>query len=195
MTERDMMAMLAGEIVKRGAWPQCPLVAIGERTGIPASWPGDAVLRAGDLVRFDVGCRYKGYCASVGRTAVLGEPSARQRALYDAVQAGLDAAIGAIGPAVPAGRVVQVAAEAHRAHGLPDRGADHVGHGVGLASREAPLLALDSTSTLEPGEILAVEIAHCEFGSIGVSVKDTVLVTTGGARPLNRSRHGLVVLD
>ncbi len=195
MTEREVATLLTTEIVKRGGWPRPPVVTIGERTGTPASWPTDCALRAGNLVRFDVGCIYKGYCSSVGRTAVLGEPSARQDGLYQAVQAGLDAAIGVIGTGVPAGRVFHAAVEVLRANGLPDDGADHVGHGIGLEPCETPVLAFDSGTTLEPGEVLGVEVSHCGIGSMGVSVKDTVLITTAGVRVLNRSHHGLVILD
>jgi Xaa-Pro dipeptidase len=195
MTEREVATLFTTEVVKRGGWPRPPVVTIGERTGIAASWPTDCALRAGNLVRFDVGCSYKGYCSSVGRTAVLGEPSARQEALYAAVQAGLEAASGAVAAGMAAGRVFDAAVEAVRAKGLPDHDADHAGHGIGLEPCETPMLASDSRTTLELGEVLGIEASHYQIGSIGVSAKDTVLITSAGARVLNRSHHGLVVLD
>jgi Xaa-Pro dipeptidase len=195
MTECEVATSLTSEIVKRGAWPHPPLVSIGDRSGTPLSWPTDCALRAGHLVRFEVGCGYKGYCSSVGRTAVLGEPSARQDAVYRAIQAGLDAAIAAVGDGVRAERVLRAAVEAIRANGLPDYHADHVGHGIGLEPCETPVLTSDSVATLELGEVLGVEMAHYEGGPMGMSVKDTVLVTTAGARVLNRSHHALVILD
>jgi Xaa-Pro dipeptidase len=195
MTEREVATLLTAEVVKRGGWPRPPLVTIGERSGIPASWPTDRAVHPGNLVRFDVGCVYKGYYSSVGRTAVLGEPSAQQEMRCQAVQAGLEAAIAAIATGVLAGRVFDAAVEAIRATGLPEHDADHAGHGIGLEPRETPVLAADSGMTLEVGEVLGVEAAHYQIGTMGVSVKDTVLVTTAGARVMNRSRHGLVVLD
>jgi Xaa-Pro aminopeptidase len=195
MTEREAATLFTAEVVKRGGWPRRPLVTIGERTGIAASWPTERAVRPGNLVRFDVGCIYKGYCSSVGRTAVLGEPTARQEALYGAVQAGLEAAIGAVAAGAATGRVVDAAVEAIRANGLPAYDADHAGHGIGLEPCEAPMLVPGSGTALELGEVLSVEASHHEIGSMGVSAKDTVLVTTAGARVLNRSHHGLVVLE
>jgi Xaa-Pro dipeptidase len=195
MTEREAATLFTAEVLQRGGWPRPPLVAIGERSGIPWSWPTDSALRPGDLVRFQVGCVYKGYCASVGRTAALGEPSSAQEALYQAVQAGLESGLAAISPGTPARRAFDALVKAIRANGLGDHDAEDAGHGIGLEPREMPALAPGNETPLEPGEVLCVEAAHCQFGFMGVSVKDTVLVTTVGASALNRSYHGLVVLD
>ena len=195
MTEREAAAVFTAEVVKRGGRPYPPVVAMGQRSGIPAPWPTDGALRAGDLVRFDVGCVYKGYCASVGRTAVLGEPAARQETAYRAVQAGLEAAAAAATPGAPAGRVFDAAVEAIRANGLPYYEREHIGHGIGLEPCEPPLLASGTGARLELGEVFRIETPYYEFGSMGVSVTDTVLVTSAGARVLNRSHHRLVDLD
>jgi hypothetical protein len=40
-----------------------------------------------------------------------------------------------------------------------------------------------------------VELAHVEMGWAGVQLAETVLVTTGGARALNRSSRRLIILD
>ncbi|HXJ79025.1 MAG TPA: Xaa-Pro peptidase family protein [Candidatus Methylomirabilis sp.] len=195
MTEREAAALFASEVLKRGAWPQRPVVMIGERTGIPASWPTDSALRAGDLVRFDMGCIYKGYCSSVGRTAVLGEPSSSQEALSQAVRAGLEAAIAAVKAGGPAGPIFDAAVEAIRGHGIPNHHTDHCGHGIGLQPHEVPLITFGNRATLELGEVLCIEASHYQVGVMGVGVRNTVLVTTTGARALNRSYHGLVALD
>lgn len=195
MTEREAVTLFSTEVIKRGGWPHRPLVAMGECSGSPAPWATDRALRVGSLVRFDVGCVYKGYCSSAGRTAVLGEPAAQEETGYRAVQAGLEAAIAAVSAGTAAGRVYDAAVEAIRANGLPHDEQDHVGCGIGLELREAPELTARNETPLELGEVLRIEASHCEIGSMGVSAKDTVLVTSAGARVLNRSHHGLVVLE
>jgi Xaa-Pro aminopeptidase len=195
MTEREAAALYTAQILKRDAVPRYALVATGGRTWIPAAWPTDRALRAGDLVRLDVGCMYRGYCASVGRVAVLGEPGPAAEAAYLAIRAGLEAAGAAAAPGVTAGRVQAAAARAVTAAGLADHRPDHVGHGVGLAGSELPVLASGNGATLETGEVLGLEIAHYAIGSFGLSLRNTVLITTAGARVLNRSRYDLIVLD
>lgn len=195
MSEREAAMLYAGEVVRRGAWPSPPMIAMGERTWIRAPWPTDRALRSNDLVRFDVGCVYKGYCGSVARMAVLGDPMPRAEAALAAVQVGLEAAAAAAVPGSVAGRLVDAAARAVRAQGLPDHADATVGHGIGMEACERPRLAAGDAATLEPGEVLQIDVGHYDIGSIGVAIRDTFLITSAGARGLNRSRRELIVLD
>jgi len=194
MTEREAAILIATEVLKRGAWPRPPIVAMGERTVISVPAPTERALRSGQAVRFDVGCVYKGYCGAVSRSAVLGEAPAALEGLYRGAQAGLEAAIDAVHPGARAGLVFEAAEGAAQAHGRAASEQEDVGGGIGLESREAPELGGAAEAPLELGEVLRLELTRRD-GSVGVSVQDTVLVTTAGARVLNRSHHGLVVLE
>jgi Xaa-Pro aminopeptidase len=193
-TEREAVACYERALVRREARPSATIIAFGPDAALPAAFPGERPLRAGDLVRFDVGCVFKGYHADVARTAVLGEPTPRQQALYDAVDAGLDAALAAIRPGARAGEVFDAAIAGVRAAGLAEYRRHHVGHGIGLEPAETPWIAADGPA-LEAGMVLRVETPYYELGTAGVHVKDTVLVNSGGAAVMNRSNRGLVVID
>ncbi len=195
MTEHEAAKLYAGEVLMRGASPSRALVAMGERTWIPAPRPSDRALRPGDLVRFDVGAIYKGYCGSVARAAVFGEPAPHVETAYVAVQAGLEKAIAQTSPGTPAGAVAEATVAATRAAGLSAYACPLVGHGIGLAPAERPMLATGSTAAIEAGEVLCVEVPYYEIGSKGLAVRDTLLITSGGSRVMNRSRHDLIVLD
>lgn len=195
VTEREAVTAYQTEVLRRGGQPSAAVVAMGERSWVPAPVPSDRALRPGDLVRLDVGAVFKGYHSSVARTAVMGAPRGRQRMAIDALQSGLEAAIDAVRPGTPAGRVFGAAVEAVRAAGLADYRHAHVGHGIGLAPYERPKLAGGDPTALEAGEVLRIELPYYEFGWAGPAVRDTVLVTRGGAAVLNRSHRGLLVLD
>jgi len=195
VTEREAVAVYESEILKRDATTYPSIIAIGDRAAIPAPWPSERALRPGNLVRLDVGCVYKGFCSNVGRMAVMGGPDARQQAVFDAVQGGLEAALAAVKPGVPAARCFEAAIAATRAGGLPEFQRHHVGHGIGLEHYERPTLAAGVTTTLEMGEVLRVEVPYYQHGWAGLNVKDTVLVTRRDAHVMNRSLRGLVVLD
>ena len=195
VTEREAAAVYEAEVLRReGRLSPCS-IAFGERTWIALPPPTERALKAGDLVRFDVGAIFKGYHASLGRTAVMGEPSPRQLTAADAVQAGLEAGIDVVKPGVAAGRVYDAVMTATRAAGLADFQRGHVGHAIGLEAYERPKLDAGKATTLEAGEVLRIEVPHLEIGWGGVALRDTVLVTTRGSTALNRSARGLVVLD
>lgn len=195
VTERDVARVYEEAVVRRGGRPYVTTILMGERSAYPAAPQSERPLRKGDLVRFDLGAVFKGYHSDVGRTAVMGEPDARQERAFGALQAGLEAAIDAAAPGVPAARLFDLAVAATRDHGLPDFARHHVGHGIGLEARERPLLASGDGTPLEAGMLLRVETPYYEPGWGGLHVKDTLFVIRGGARVINRSHRGLIVLD
>lgn len=195
ISEREAASLYRREVEKRGAEPHAVVLLFGERAAYPAVVPSDRALKAGDLVRFDLGCVFKGYCSDLGRTAVMGEPSARQTIAHDAIRAGLETALGVIKPGVAAGDVFLRAVEAARSAGLPHYDRGHVGHGIGLTPYERPKLSPGNQTALEAGMVLRVETPYYEPGWGGLHLKDTVLVTRQDATGMNRSARGLVVLD
>ena len=194
VTEREAAEAFEREIIAQGARPYCTIVAFGAGSAVPAPWPTDRALRNGDLVRFDLGCSVKGYHSDVARMAVMGEPTARQQAMFDAILAGLEAGLDVVKPRVGGGDVFEAAVAAARKAGLPRFDRHHVGYGIGLEPAEPPRLA-PGGAALEMGMVLRVETPYYVVGETGLNVKETVLVTRTGATPMNRSHRGLVVLD
>ena len=195
VTEREAAATYHAEVLRRGASLYLSSIAFGERTWIALPPPTERALRRGDLVKFDVGAIFKGYYGSLARTAVMGEPSTRQTAAADAVQAGLAAAVSGVKPGVTAGQLYDAVMTATRAAGLASFSRGHVGHAIGLEPYERPKLDAGKATVLEAGEVLRIEVPHLEIGWGGVALRDTVLVTTADGRVLNRSARGLIVLD
>jgi Xaa-Pro aminopeptidase len=131
----------------------------------------------------------------VARTAVLGEPAGYVEAACGALQTALESAVARIAPGATARAIAEAAVGAARAAGLASYSSPLLGHGIGLAAIEPPRLASDDDATIEAGEVLCIDIARYEIGRAGFGVRDTVLIGSGGARPMNRSRHELIVLD
>jgi Xaa-Pro dipeptidase len=193
--EREAATLYDAEVAKRGAEPYATSIAMGERAALPAAYPSARTLRPRDLVRFEVGCVFKGYRSSVARTAVMGEPTRLQEARHAAILTGEQAAIDAIRHGGTTGAVLEASVAAVREAGIPGYGRHHVGHGIGLDAVESPWLSASTDATLETAMVLRVETPYYEHGWGGLGLADTVLVTTSGARALNRSERGLIVLD
>jgi Xaa-Pro dipeptidase len=195
VTETEAARAYEKAIADRGGTPYATIIAIGDRSAIPAPYPSDRALRMRDLVRLEVSAAFKGYCATLARTAVMGEPNDRQDHAFRAIQVGLEAALDAVNPGVSAGRVFEVAVDATRKNGLAEYRRHHVGHGIGLEPYEPPLLAAGDDTEIEAGMVLRIETPYYQAGWGGLTAMDTLWVTRGGARVLNRAARGLVVLD
>ena len=194
VTEREVATAFEHEATRRGAAPYRTIVAFGAGSAVPAPWPTDRALRAGDFVRLDLGCSAKGYRSNVARMAVMGEPSGRQQALFDALHAGMEAALETLRPGVGGAVALETVVAAVRKAGLPQFDRHHVGHGIGLEAAEPPWLARDGGG-LEMGMVVCTETPYYVAGLAGLTVTETALVTRTGAHVLNRSHRGLVVLD
>lgn len=195
MTEREAVTLYEKEVLERGAAPFATLIAFGDRSAIPAPYPSDRALKPRELVRLEVGATFKGYYADVARTAVLGEASERHDRLHRAIQSGVEAAIDAVTTGVRAEQIFDVAVAAVRASGLAEYRRHHVGHAIGLEPYEPPLLAPGDDTDLEAGMVLRVEAPYYVIGWGGLNLMETVLVMRKGARVMNRSARGLVLLD
>ncbi|HEY3067207.1 MAG TPA: Xaa-Pro peptidase family protein [Methylomirabilota bacterium] len=195
VTEGEAAAVFAREVAQRGGTPAHVEVTVGERTALPAARAGDRALRAGELIRFDVGCLLDGYHGAVTRTAVLGEPDERQARMSEALYAGQEAAVRALAPRVTPAHVFGVTMVGVRTSGLPAYQRHHVGGGIGLDRDETPTLAPGRHPEIEAGMVLRLQTPYYEPGWGGISGDTTVLVAESEARVLNRSHRGLVVLD
>lgn len=196
MAEREMSLAFEVAQVRRGAQPGIGHVGFGRSGALGMlNFPEDR-LRRGDLIRFDVGCIYRGYASDTARTFGCGRPPDKALKYYDAIVAGEDRAIGMIAPGVTAAEVFEASVEAVRRAGIPHYRRQHVGHGigVGLAGYDPPLLAPGDRTVLEPGMVLEVETPYYELGMGGLQVEDTVVVTEEGCRVVTTLSRRLEIL-
>jgi Xaa-Pro aminopeptidase len=194
VTELEVATAFEHAVAGRGGACYRTIVAFGAGAAVPAPWPTDRALRKGDLVRFDLGCVARGYRSNVARMAVLGDPSSRQQAVFDALHAGLEALVEGLRPAAKCADVFAAGLTAVRKAGLTGYDRHHMGHAIGLDPVEAPWIS-SADGALEMGMVICAETPYYVVGEAGFTVTETTLVTRSGAHVLNRSQRGLVVLD
>lgn len=161
----------------------------------PDPWGGDAILRAGDLVKVDVGCLMGGYTSDTGRTFVMGPPSRLQTDLYSALLAGFRAGFPLLHPGVALSEVHRATQSAIRAAGLSGYCRGHFGHslGTGPGSEEWPFLSAGATGRIEAGMVLAFECPLYVTGVGGLIIEDQVEITPDGPVSMNRLPRELAV--
>ena len=75
VTEREAAMAFEQEVVRKGAQPFFTVITMGDRAALADVYASDAALKAGDLIRLDLGCVYQGYRSDISRTAVVGAPT------------------------------------------------------------------------------------------------------------------------
>jgi Xaa-Pro aminopeptidase len=173
-----------------------PFVASGEHMAPPHRFATDKIIRNGDLVFIDIGAMWNGYFADIGRTTMVGKPSARQKEVYGAVYESLHAGIDAMRPGNTTEHIADAVKASARARGLEENLFSlFIGHGIGIGSNEPPYIGESlpgaSPAQLRPGMLFALEplIWVPDDGGIGVRIEDMILITETGHRVLSRTAY------
>jgi Xaa-Pro aminopeptidase len=196
VTQRELARVFNEAVAARSARTRLDNVSVGTSTALGNVNVPDDVLRAGDVIRFDVGATLEGYCSDLSRCFVL-EPVAPKAAAYHrALVAGQQAALDVLRADVEARELFSVAVDAVRDAGILHYERTNVGHGIGIAGDgyDAPLLAPDDETALEPGMVLCVETPYYELGFAGLQVEDMVVVRESGYETLSELPRELAAL-
>jgi Xaa-Pro dipeptidase len=133
----------------------------------------------------DCGCAVHGYQSDISRTWVYGEPTARQRKIWNTVKRGQEIALATAKLGVAAGRLDDAVRGYYESEGwgpgykLP--GLSHrTGHGIGLDGHEAPYLVHGDPTPLEAGMCFSDEPGIYIPGEFGVRLEDCWHMTATG---------------
>jgi Xaa-Pro aminopeptidase len=194
VTELELARAFHTRTVQDDGFPVLGCIGFGTRSAMPNVHPTETPLRRGDVIRFDVGGRYKHYRADIARIATLGEPDPRVKAYHRALHNGVNAAFEVIRPGIAVAEVFKTAVEAVQRSGIPHYSRSHVGHGIGLDGYDVPNLAPSSKQIIEEGMVLCVETPYYELGWCGLQVENTIVVRAYGPELLHRTDGSLQVL-
>ncbi|MBX6395403.1 MAG: aminopeptidase P family protein [Alicyclobacillaceae bacterium] len=170
------------------------IVASGWRSALPHGVASDKPLEKGDLVTFDFGCVYEGYCSDLTRTVAVGHIDDEKRRIYEVVLEAQQAALEEIRPGMTGREADAVARRRIEAAGYGEAFGHSLGHGVGLAIHENPRLAVQSEEVLRPGMVVTVEPGIYLPGVGGVRIEDDVVITAEGCVRLTYSPKELLIL-
>ena len=187
MTTTEVQGFLDAAHRKLGGQPASRAVQFGEATAYPHGVPYPQTLHDGDMVLIDTGCFVHGYRSDITRTYVFGDPTPRQREIWEldrrAQQAGFEAAqVGA-----PCGAVDDAARGTihqggfgpdYATPGLPHR----TGHGIGMDVHEEAYMVRGNRTPLQPGMCFSIEPTICIYGEFGVRLEDIAYLTDAGPR-------------
>jgi Xaa-Pro dipeptidase len=195
MSGSDIGALMDHATISLGGSPEFSLVLLNEASAYPHGSVKPQKIREGSVILMDCGCAVHGYQSDISRSWVLGQPSARQRKVWDTVKRGQEIALETAKINVPVGAIDDAVRKYYESQGwgpgyrLP--GLSHrTGHGIGLDGHEPPYLVHGDTTPLQAGMCFSDEPGLYTPGEFGIRLEDCWYMTASGPKlftPLAKS--------
>lgn len=171
-----------------------PIISFGANAADPHHEPDSTVLREGDCIVVDIGCKKDRYCSDMTRTFFWKTVSARQAAIYNLVREANERAEALVRPGV---RLcdIDAAARGHiAAAGYGEYFTHRLGHFIGMEDHEKGDVSSVNSAPAEAGMVFSIEPGIYLPGSFGVRIEDLVIVTDSGCEILNKVSKELRIL-
>ena len=196
VTEHSVSAAAVATMRRAGSEfePFIPLIASGANASMFERIATEKVIQAGEMVILDIGAVVKGYTADLGRTVLCGvEPTAKQRAFYQATYLALQEAKKMIRPGVTGKAIDARAREVIADSGWGDYVyTGNTGHQLGYGLHGEPLVDRRVDFVVEENMVMCLEPRivlpdQPEVG--GAHLEDVVVVTADGCEQLNTTPY------
>lgn len=198
MTELELFRNIGTAMFEFGADDIFPL---GIRAGVERYSqgncpPSNRPIQKGEMILIDGGPGCEGYYSDIIREAIIGQPTDRQKELYEFAVAACEKGLEAIKPGVTCGEVCEIVDNFVDEHGYGDyydtRG--WIGHSLGMSIHEMPNFELGSQLVLQPGMVFAIEPCIYEEGVGKFGIEENILVTEDGFELLTPLNRNLLIL-
>lgn len=157
----------------------------GKYTALPHGSIEPQILKEGDIVLMDGGCKIEGYSSDITRTTVLGKPTARQTEVWDVEKEAQAMAFEAAKVGTPCEEVDKAARDYLTSKGF---GPDYkfllhrTGHGIGLDGHEWINFVKGNKTPLAPGMCFSNEPMIAIKDEMGIRLEDCLYMTEEGPK-------------
>jgi len=163
------------------------IVATGTNSSKPHHRAGDTAVKQGDPLIIDMGASVKGYNSDITRTVLIESRDEQFDKVYDAVFEAQMAAINAVSEGVSGKKLDSVARKVIADRGYGEYFSHGLGHGIGLAVHEMPMVVPSSETLIEDGMVFTIEPGVYMPGWGGVRIEDMILLKSGQVSTLTNS--------
>lgn len=171
-----------------------PLVSFGANAAIGHHKPDGTVLKDGDCVLFDVGCKKNSYCSDMTRTFFYKSASEKGREIYEIVKKANLAAQAVMKPGMKFCEIDKVARDIITEAGYGPYFTHRLGHCIGIEVHDAGDVSSANQDVVQEGMIFSCEPGIYLPGELGVRIEDLMLITADGAVSLNRDSKEMEII-
>lgn len=198
MSENEIAAELEYLMRKLGASGTSfdTIVAFGKNSSVPHHETGDTILKFGDIILIDFGCKVGGYCSDCTRTFLFGDDrkhgdfiKAYEHVLKAHMLVKEHVTDGTTGRDADA-----VARDYLKENGLDTYFTHSLGHGIGVNIHEFPNLSPKSEHVVKNGMVFSDEPGVYFEGDFGIRIEDTVALKDGKIISLTDSDKKLTII-
>lgn len=185
MRSDDLAALMNEATQAMGGSPVFAMVLLNEASAYPHGTSTPQTVREGSVILMDCGCKVHDYQSDISRTWVYGEPTGKQRRVWQTVKRGQELALETAKSGTPAGRVDDAVRQFYEREGFGPGyrtpGLSHrLGHGIGMDGHEPVNFVQGETTPLAPGMCFSNEPGIYIFGEFGVRLEDCLYMTDDG---------------
>lgn len=197
MAEVEIVSELYYQGLRNGATAMAfePIVASGKRSALPHGTATSKSLQPGDFVVIDFGCEVDGLKSDMTRTVFVGEPTADQRQMYEAVKTANALAFSSIRINMKAAELDKIVRDRLTELGFEKEFSHSLGHGFGLGIHEMPRIGQKSKDWLLPNSVFTIEPGVYVPDMGGVRIEDDVLLAEDTPQLLTHIGRELVTID
>jgi len=187
MSRDELSTMMTEATVALGGDTQFSGVLLNESSAYPHGSGVPQIVEEGGVILMDCGCSVHDYESDISRTWICGEPSKKQRDIWNTVKRGQEMAMETATVGTPAGKVDDVVrayyeskgyGPGYRTPGLSHR----LGHGIGMDGHEPVNFVHGETTPIAPGMCFSNEPGIYIYGEFGIRLEDCLYITEDGPR-------------
>lgn len=177
-TEKEIASWIEYKMKQKGSEGSAfaTIVASGPNSSNPHHSPSNREIQAGDMVIFDYGAKYNGYCSDITRTVAVDEVPKKAEKIYEIVKKAERNAWETVEEGIKAKEIDLAARDFIEKHDYGEYFTHRVGHGLGLQAHEKPYITAGNEGKIKKGMTFTVEPGIYIEGKFGIRIEDDIIV-------------------
>ncbi|MFB4166732.1 M24 family metallopeptidase [Virgibacillus sp. JSM 102003] len=186
--ELEVIANIEYELKKQGIQHMSfsTMTLSGTKTASPHGTPSMKKIEKGDMILFDLGVIFEGYCSDTTRTVAYKSITPEQEKIYNTVLEAEKKSIEASNIGTPVGEIDLAARNHIEQAGYGKYFTHRIGHGLGIETHEYPSMHSNNKLPLQEGMSYTIEPGIYVPNTGGVRIEDMIFMTRNGPETLTK---------